>query len=241
MDNRVQSPKKKLIYSAISMSCILGLLILSLIMLPNGSFSWFARNQNVEGDGMGISAEKYPLKVEYARCDTETMETEDFSEIDINSQLNFIESDVWYPGYSVVFKLRITNVGDSPVSVNSVGFCAPDESEEVAKTVDGASYYLGTQLSVAVIAIDETVQSSPIERRMLTLGKNGEPNRVDLTLSNSGGENVLSPSNSVLLTVRVTFINDEDNSQDVYRNFGIGDNALECCQRRLFATYLPIE
>jgi hypothetical protein len=241
MDDRVQSTKKKLIYNVISMSCILGLVIFSLIVLPNGSSSWFAKNQNVKGNGMGIGAEKYPLKIEYARYDTETMETEEFSTIDIDSQLNFLESDMWYPGYSVVFKLRITNVGDSPVSVSSVGFCAPDESEEVAREVDGASYYLGTQLSAAVIAIDETAQNSPTERRLLTIGENGELNRVDLALYNSGGENVLSPSNSILLTVRITFINDEVNSQDMYRNFGRDENALECCQRRLFVTYLPIE
>jgi hypothetical protein len=111
----------------------------------------------------------------------------------------------------------------------------------VARKVDGASYYRGTQLSAAVIAIDETAQNSPTERRLLTIGENGELNRVDLALYNSGGENVLSPSNSILLTVRITFINDEVNSQDIYRNFGRGENALECCQRRLFVTYLPIE
>lgn len=239
MEKKMSVEKKKMIYSLISMSCILCLICISLVLLPNGSFSWFAENENVEGSQMGVGVEKNPLKVEYARRDPETLSVGEFSEIDRNDPLNFLESDIWYPGYSVVFDVKITNVGASALCVSSVGFCAPTEEEEHARVVEDTSYYLGTQLSAAVLAINEASEATPVEQRLLTL--NGEePNRVELVLYEDPGQSlVLQASESLLLTVRLTFVN-ENFSQDVYRDFGKEDGNAERCQRRMFVDYVPL-
>ncbi len=185
---------------------------------------------------MGVGAKKYPLKVEYARCDTQTLEVGEFSEIRRDETLNFLESDVWYPGYSAFFELKITNEGSDTIFINSVGFCAPTEDEESARVVDQTSYYLGTQLSAAVLAINQTPQATPTEQRLLTLNE-GTPNRVELIIYEEEGQGVtLQSSESIQLTVRLRFVN-ENVSQDVYQNFGKDPNATEYCQRRLFVNY----
>ena len=240
MTNETLHAKKKLIYSAISMGCILSLLCVCFVLLPNDSFSWFSKNRDIDGSGMVADVEKFALKVEYARCHAETGEAEEFVQIDWKSPLNFLASDAWYPGYSLVFKIKVTNVGDTAIFVDSMGFCAPTEREEVARIEEGKSYYFGTQLSAAVVAIDEVEQSLPAEHRLLALNA-GEPSRVDVTLYEDTEQPVqLRPSESMQWTIRLTFVN-EKFSQDVYQYFGKDKNAPECCQRRLFVTYVPVE
>ena len=111
MANTTLPQKKKLIHSAISMGCILCVLVFCIVLLPTFSFSWFSKNENAEGSDMRVSAQNYPLKIEYSRCDEQTLTPGEFTDITQDSSLNFLESDVWYPGYSAVFALRITNVG----------------------------------------------------------------------------------------------------------------------------------
>ena len=240
MKESISPYKKKLISSFISLCCILGLLILCVILLPGLTFSWFSQNESVGGDGMGIGAEPYPLKVEYARLDAQGGNAGEFSEIKSDVSLNFLESDVFYPGYSVLFKIRLTNTGISPICIHSVGFCEPTEDEEKPRVVESVSYYLGTQLSASVVAINDTPIPTPTEQRLLTVS-DGEPERIPLTLyTDTGSTRILQPSEHMSLTVRLLFV-DENTSQDVYRNFGKEDSSAECCRRRLFATYEQIK
>ncbi len=238
MDHTSSPQKKKMIHSFIAMSCILGLIIVCLLLLPNFTYSWFAKNETVKGSGMGVNAEDIPFQVEYARCDTQTLTPEEFAEIDPNAPLNFLGSDVWYPGYSVVFQIKITNMGNSPICVDSVGFCAPAAGEEQPRIVDDVSYYLGTQLSVTVLAVNGAAQPAPAEQRLLTV-KDGQPAFSDLTIYEDEAQAIsLQPSEDLRLTIRLTFVN-EAFSQDVYANFAKAQDATECCQRRVFVTYVP--
>ena len=241
MKEKMSLLKKKMIYSLITMSSIFCLLVFCILLLPSNSLSWLSKNEKVDGLGSGSSVEKSPLRVEYARCDAQTLVAGEFAQIHRDTSLDFLESDVWYPGYSVVLELKITNVGIEAICVDTVGFCAPTEEEEIALVVDENSYYLGTQLSAAVLSINQTPQSPLIEQRLLTLDPSGEANRVELILYEDENQSViLDPSESIRLTIRLSFVN-EDFSQDEYRNFGKEEGAQEGCRRRLFVNYAVIE
>ena len=241
MKEKMSLLKKKMIYSLITMSSIFCLLVFCILLLPSNSFSWLSKNEKVDGSGSGSSVEKSPLRVEYARCDAQTLGAGEFTQIHRDASLDFLESDVWYPGYFVVFELKITNVGIETICVDTVGFCAPMEEEEIALVLDEKSYYLGTQLSASVLAINQVPQVPLIEQRLLTLAPNGVANRAELVLYEDENQSiVLEPSESIQLTIRLSFVN-EDFSQDEYRNFGKTEDAQECCRRRLFVNYAVIE
>lgn len=234
----IKTQKKKLLYSLASMTGILCLLCVCTVLLSKGSLSWLAQNDSVQGSGLGLSIANEQLKVEYARLDPETQEYGEFSEIDLESPLNFLEPDVWYPGYSMIFSIRITNAGTGAICIDSMGFLAPTESEESPRVSGVNSYYLGTQLTVSLLEVNQEPYRNATEHSLLTL-QNGTPSRQQLTLYEDRGQTVkLLPNESLQLTVRLTFTN-EDFSQDEYLNFGKDENSDECCQRRLFVSYVP--
>lgn len=233
MDNKKLQQKNKLLYSVISLGCLLALVVFSIFMMPGSSLSWFSKNEKLESSGISVNSEKYPLKVEYAA------DGEEFSVVDWDLPLNFLQSTSWYPGYSVVFKIKVTNVGNSPVCVDSFGFSAPTEQEETARTVGEEDYYLGTQLSAAVTAINDTTLLTPEEHRLLSV-QDGKAIREDLTIYQDTEQSIkLQPTESIRLTVRLTFVN-EDFSQDMYKNFGKSEDSPERCQRRFFVGYSSI-
>ena len=232
--------KKKLLYSLVSMTAILCLLCVSTVLLSGGSLSWLAQNDNVDGSGLELSVANEQIKVEYARIDSQTMESEEFSEIDLESPLNFLESDVWYPGYSMIFNIKITNAGSGAICIDSMGFLAPTESEESPREDNGNFYYLGTQLTASLLAVDQKPYGNATELSLLTL-QNGAPDYQKLTLYEDLEQTIkLLPGESIQFTIRLTFTN-EDFSQNEYLNFGKGENSGEHCQRRLFVSYVPVK
>ena len=129
-------------------------------------------------------------------------------------------------------------MGTGSICVDSVGFFAPTESEEAPRVADGNTYYLGTQMTVALLEINQQPVGSSTEHSLLTL-ENGVPSRQQLHLYEDREQTVkLLPGESIQLTFRLTFTN-EDFSQNEYLNFGKDENSGECCQRRLFVSYVP--
>ena len=219
------------------MGTVLAVLLVAVFAVPGFTLAWFSYNNRAHGDGLGITADTFPLKVEYARCDSSTLAPAEFFEVNTEQTLNFLEGDTWYPGYFVVFALRVTNIGSGVICVNKVGFSSPSASEESPRLVDGEYYYFGTQLSAAEIAVNGKDVASPTEQRLLTMNGNTPSYAVVTVHNDDTGSYNIAPGEHIELKIRITFVN-ESYSQDVYRNFGKDASTGERCQRRIFVNYL---
>lgn len=202
-----------------------GLLVCSAVTgLHKQTWGWFSQNRQVAGNGMavGANARNAELKIAYGEYNAtdKVWEYREWKELtDAPLELNLP-----IPGARIRFKVQIRNASTSePISVRELGFSAFLPAEEVAKTVSGANYYLGTQLTAGVVDSPAVALASYVSGSSGTL-----QTAADLPVFSGSRE--IAPSGTTEFEIEVCFFN-ADSDQGVYAAFGDGS---ECCKRRLY-------
>jgi len=219
--------KNKLISSIINVSVIFVVFCVVCVFIFGDVFGWFSSNDKVNATGMSVNAYAKRVSVEYAvgtegdkgNITYSAYTTTTTGELPVTENINA-------PGDYSVFKLRIKNNSGKAFDIDSVGFKAPDSTTEVPVTVESVNYYLGTQLKVTLIEINEVSVSSPTGLTLLTL--NGE-NFVTEELNFYDETTTLNNNDYLVLTVKLEFI-ESGTVQDPYKNFGNPDGI---CKRIL--------
>ena len=235
----------KLLPVIIMIVALVAIITFSTITMFNSTMAWFAHNKNTDGNGMTISIDDITLQVEVYDGDMTNPR-------DINN-INNITYNLDVPGSSVIMVYKITNTTQGKViKINSLLYAAPTATEEVAKVVDSTSYYLSTQLYIKSAYLGKSTPTAQAVTNAFAVGEN--PTDAELygtvlydgtgtgpgeyAVYQAGETNILLDYNEFcFIAVKVTFKNDPDHSQNVYIDFGKGDNPTYFCKRKISLDY----
>ena len=231
---------KRIVSQGVSLVAVFAVLVVTLVaFVPNLTFGWFSQNTTVTATGMAAKASQTPFEVHYRVTGINgKAQSGDWKLIDLSSSLPIADS-ISAPGDYVDFQIKITNLSLNQVNLKSFGFAAPTIAEEIAKTVDSNSYYLSTEIGVKLISVGTgATLKSDVSDIVLRESASVAATEIDL-FEHLTTESISVASNGeFIFGVRLTFINDPDNSQDVFKKFGTAtDGSLGRCERRLFFTF----
>ena len=142
------------------------------------------------------------------------------------------------------FKIKIESISKRTVSLHGFGFEAPLSTEERPKVENGVSYYLSTEISTSLLAVNGNAlevdaASAPLRdggfstSNGVVMYDNTVPaERIDYMDIFAVDDITLTTGESVVFTVSMTFDQSVFN-QNVFKNF----DASGKCSRRLFFTY----
>ena len=241
---------KKTITSLIfKIVALVAILTTSTVIMVRKAMGWFSNNKDVSGSGMSITVDSASFFVEVYDEDMTNPR-------DINTISN-IAYDLDIPGSSIIFVYKITNTSrNKTLKLDRLFYIAPTSEEEVAKTVDTTDYWLSTQLYLKCVPFTKNT-TPPASAVSSAFNVNGEnptdaelygtvlydgtgtgPGEYTIYVDNAERDDiVLSYNEYCYFAVKVTFKNDPNNSQNVYVDFGKGDNPAYFCKRLLSFDY----
>ena len=218
----------QLITSALAVLGLSVLFAMIAMIYFNPAFGWFAKNSSSTVGGRDIGVTPRNLSFYYAEQSGNGWGAD--TEFYFNDRPDLLEQ-LHKPGDTYTFRLKITNTGDSSLQISELGLLAPTLGvDEVPVTVDAVNYYFGTQVYVTVLNVNGAEVVSPENVYLLTLTGGGEPVTTNVSLYTFDSPYTLAVDASMTFVIRFTFEN-KNESQDVYKNFGVEDGV---CQRRFY-------
>ena len=249
--NNIMSNKyKRSIASTVMAITVLTVIItVCTIAVANRAMAWFSNNTEVSGSGMSVTASGVTIEVEMY---DETMT----SPLNINTYENGLSMDFTIPGSSEIRVFKITNkTSNKTIKIDKLYFYAPTSEDEVKKVYNNSNYWFSTQLYAKGYSFGKTQPSSASVSSCFEV-EGEDPTDTELygnVLFDGIGDNpgnftiyednevlqdiVLSYNESCYIAVKVTFKNDPNNSQNVYIDFGKGNNPDYYCKRKIGVNY----
>ena len=223
--NKILTGNRWLLFKkGFTLIAVLAMLIFAIVVVaPNLSFGWFAKNQTVTANGMHVQAYHSKFKVYYALAQIDENGDKVLDENDNTVYGEFIEADgvlplfdrLSAPGDTTEFKIKIESIGKIPVLLNGFGLESPNSMEEMARVLDtdgdgnAEAHFLSTEITSEM------------------------PERIDYFDQMTDDDGILlNQGDTVTFTVEMAFHNRPDVSQNQFKNF---DDFGEC-SRRLFFT-----
>jgi len=244
-----------LLYSSVSLAALLVALALCGVILADDVFCWFAPNSQVSAQNASVRLADIGITAEYGLCGTDETGArtppEEWTMLSPADELLLTVTPLC-PGDSMTFQLRFTNTGIQDRTLSGMGFLAPEKDvDEIPRVIPegtpipSGTYYFGSQLTAELLSAkfgeDEEITSptptDPLPRLCDGSGAASDLNLLAGLLTDSGVNRDLPVGETVTFTVRVTFVNDEENTQDMYKLFGQLEGESCNCSRRLFLAF----
>ena len=247
--NKILTGNRWLLFKkGFTLIAVLAMLIFAIVVVaPNLSFGWFAKNQTVTANGMHVQAYHSKFKVYYALAQFDENGDKVLDENGNTVYGEFIEADgvlplfdrLSAPGDTTEFKIKIESIGKVPVLLNGFGLESPNSTEEMARVLDtdgdgnAEAHFLSTEIKTRLLSVEDTSLES--EYVFLREENTSEmPERIDYFDQMTDDDGILlNQGDTVTFTVEMAFHNRPDVSQNQFKNF---DDFGEC-SRRLFFTY----
>lgn len=261
MKKILSSGNFQIIKRGISLVVVLTMLVVSIVVVaPNLSFGWFAKNQTVTASGMNTIAYHSKFRVYYSIpvCDEQgnyvldeqdNITYQDF--VEITGQDLPIFEGLKTPGDVTQFKIKVVSIGPIPIVMNGFGLEAPNAMEEAARAYDSdgdgvtEAHYLSTEIKTKIIGVTYDETDTVIDYsggtaetpqtdgyRFLRASASVEAGRVDYFDQLTTKSYILEQGESIVFTVQMAFHNRPDVSQNQFKNF---DDYGECSRRLFFA------
>lgn len=255
MKKILSSGNFQIIKRGISLVVVLTMLVVSIVVVaPNLSFGWFAKNQTVTASGMNTIAYHSKFRVYYSIpvCDEQgnyvldeqgNITYQDF--VEITGQDLPIFEGLKTPGDVTQFKIKVVSIGPIPIVMNGFGLEAPNAMEEAARAYDSdgdgvtEAHYLSTEIKTKIIGVTYGENDTVIDYgendgyRFLRASASAEAGRIDYFDQLTTKSYILEQGSSIVFTIQVAFHNRPNVSQNQFKNF---DDYGEC-SRRLFFSY----
>lgn len=202
------------------------LVVASILLFAGGSLGWFAEGRDVTAKDMAVQFRDYEIDVTYEYTYNDGTFAEVGSWDDIFNGLT--------PGDTVTLRATYTNQSETSRTL-AFSLAVLDDGEKPLTVTQGdATYYyhFGSQLRVTQVtvgddvAVGDTFLVTPSDNRLYHVS---EQTATDVKF---GSATLATKEASVTVEVTIEFINYTDINQNVYQNFGTGD---ECCIRYLRA------
>ncbi len=136
--------KSYIVKGLLGLSFIGAVLCVALYVLSGDTMGWFAMNEEVRGDGAGISAEGLDITVDYRYRKAGG----DWTDVAVFDELSSVFSGLC-PGEYVELCMTLSN-GEAHSLLTDIGFRTIDEKPMAVTHEDGTTgyYYYGSQLCV---------------------------------------------------------------------------------------------
>ena len=245
MKKILSSGNFQIIKRGVSLVVVLTMLVVSIVMVaPNLSFGWFAKNQTVTASGMTTIAYHSKFRVYYSipvRDDQGNYVLDEQGKITYQDFVEITDQDLpifdelQAPGDVTQFKIKVVSIGAIPVTLKGFGLEAPNAMEETARAYDSdgdgvtEAHYLSTEIKTKLLAVNDTA----VTMSEVFLRENNTSPRIDFFEKSNLSGIVLEKGESVVFTVQLSFINRPNISQNQFKNFA----QYGVCARRLFFSY----
>ncbi|MBQ9481669.1 MAG: hypothetical protein IJU84_05865, partial [Clostridia bacterium] len=208
-------------------------------------FGWFSTNKNVDMGGLNFNTKSRNLTVTAYELNEQKT---GFTSLGDLSAGNDIEFTLDIPGSSYYLLLEISNADAEALEIQKINFNAPGALETpVSKTVDGTTYYywFSSQLSVASKLLGTTMPNvSDVTGAAYgtavsldsattlngTTVSTAVPEEKTVYTKGATETTTVANNSKIYIALKITFVNDAENNQNVYKNFGktTGDDAPKC-------------
>lgn len=262
MKKILSSGNFQIIKRGVSLVVVLTMLVVSIVMVaPNLSFGWFAKNQTVTASGMTTIAYHSKFRVYYSipvRDDQGNYVLDEQGKITYQDFVEITDQDLpifdelQAPGDVTQFKIKVVSIGAIPVTMKGFGLEAPNAMEEIARAYDSdgdgvtEAHYLSTEIKTKIIGVsygendtvvdygDSSAESAQSDGyRFLRASASVEAGRIDYFDQLTTKSYILEQNSSIVFTVQVAFHNRPNISQNQFKNFA----QYGVCARRLFFSY----